>query len=147
MSSKRLSDWCQSILPDNYRQVKHQTLRYQQFLLEQLPDSISHTVQVINLSKEAIIITTNNAQITHYLRLHTRELQQQFNETFATRKKLIFKTMPADLLQIERRQTIKKPRRVCHETIASIRRNAQWIEDKALKKALESLASQLSMVD
>lgn len=143
MSNKRLSSWCQSILPVNFRQIKSQTSKYQQFLREQLPDSVSASVQVINVSKEEIVIAVSSASVTNFLRMHSRELQQQIQETFNTSQKLIFKTMPDSLLQIEQRPKVRKPVRVSDESIESISNNAQWIEDEKLKQALQSLARQL----
>ena len=143
MSNKRLSSWFQSILPTNYRQIKSQTSKYQLFLNEQLPDSITGSVQVINVSTEQIVIVTGSAQVTNYLRLHARELQQQFDETFKCSQKLSFKTMPESLLQIDQRPPARKPVRVSDEAIKSINNNAQWIEDEKLRQALESLARQL----
>lgn len=143
MSNKHLSSWCQSILPSNYRQIKSQTAKYQQFLLEQLPDSVANSIQVINANTEEIVIAVSSASVANYLRLHVRELQQQIHETFNTSQKLSFKTMPESLLQIEQRPAIRKPQSVSSEAIESINNNAQWIEDENLKQALKSLAQQL----
>ncbi len=143
MTNKRLSSWFQSILPTNYRQIKNQTSKYQLFLNEQLPDSINSSVWVINAGTEEIVIAAGSAQVTNYLRLHARELQQQFDETFTGGQKLNFKTMPESLLQVDQRPPARKPDRVSNEAIKSIRKNAQWIEDENLKQALESLARQL----
>ncbi len=143
MSNKRLSNWLQSVLPNNYRQIKGQTSKYQLFLSEQLPDSITASVQVINVSTEEIVIAAGSAQVTNYLRLHARELQQQFDETFKSHQKLRFKTMPASLLQIDQRPPARKPAQVSAEAIKGISNNARWIEDDNLKQALESLARQL----
>ncbi len=143
MNNKRLSSWLQSVLPVNYRQLKSQTSKYQHFLSEQLPDSISDSVLVINVSVDEIVIAATSAQVTNYLRLHSRELQQQFHETFHSRQVLRFKTMPNSLLEVEQRPPGRKPRPVSNEAIESISSNAQWIEDDNLKQALESLARQL----
>ena len=143
MSNKLLSSWFQSVLPTNYRQIKSQTSKYQLFLSEQLSDSISDSVRVINVSSEEIVIAAGSAQVTNYLRLHARELQQQFDETFNNGQKLSFKTLPESLLRIDQRPAARKPDRVSNEAIKSISDNAQWIENENLKQALESLARQL----
>lgn len=143
MSSKQLSEWYQSVLPDHYQQITSQILKYQDFLRAQLPAAIADTVQVINLTNEHIVISASSAQVTNYLRLHTRELQQQFHETFAINQVLIFKTIPTNLLLIKPRQIIKKPHPVMAETIDHINNNAKWIANEKLKLALQSLAREL----
>jgi len=90
MSNKRLSSWCSSILPANYQQIKSQTSKYQQFLREQLPDSFSDSVQVVNVNKEAIVVAVSSAAVTNFLRMHIREIQQQIHETFIYQSEINF---------------------------------------------------------
>lgn len=143
MSNKRLSSWCESILPSNYRQIKSQTSKYQQFLQQQLPDTVAGSVQVINVNTEEIVVAVSSATVTNFLRLHLRELQQQIHETFNSSQKLVFKTMPDSLLQMQQRPTARKPVVVSDEAIQNISSNARWIEDDSLREALQSLARQL----
>ena len=143
MSNKRLSSWCQSILPVNYKGIKSQTARLQHFLREQLSEPIAKRVHVINITDQEIVVAVDNAQVANYLRLHNRELQQQISETFNLRQTLKFKTMPETVLQLRERPKAKKPGRVSDEAADIITKNAQWIEDENLKHALESLAKTL----
>ena len=143
MSNKRLSSWCQSILPVNYKGIKNQTARLQHFLREQLSEPIAKRVHVINITDQEIVVAVDNAQVANYLRLHNRELQQQISETFNLRQTLKFKTMPETVLQLRERPKAKKPGRVSDEAADVITKNAQWIEDENLKHALESLAKTL----
>ena len=143
MSNKRLSSWCQSILPVNYQGIKNQTARLQHFLREQLSEPIAKRVHVINITDQEIVVAVDNAQVANYLRLHNRELQQQISETFNLRQTLKFKTMPETVLQLRERPKAKKPGRVSDEAADVITKNAQWIEDENLKHALESLAKTL----
>ena len=144
MSNKRLFSWCQSILPANYHQIKNKTARIQQFFDEHLPDSISQRIQVINTTETEIVIAVEDPQITNYLRLHQREMQQQLLETFNIRRSLKFRTVPEGMLKPGSRPGFRQPMRVSHETAESIKRNAQWVEDSELKQALESLAGSIS---
>ncbi|MCP4429557.1 MAG: DUF721 domain-containing protein [Gammaproteobacteria bacterium] len=143
MANKSLLRWCQSVLPANYQSIKGLTEKYQQFLVQQLPEDIIDSVRVINVDQAEVVIAAVSGQIANYLRLHMKELTQQFDETFGGNRKITIKAMPASLLQIESRQATARPRSVSKESIDSIETNAKWIEDEALKKALESLADQL----
>ena len=143
MSNKRLFSWCQSILPANYQQIKSKTAKLQRFFEAHLPDSISQRIQVINTTKSEIVIAVDDPQITNYLRLHQREIQQQLLETFNTRETLKFRTLPEGILKPGTRANFRPPTRVSSETADSIKRNAQWVEDSALKQALESLANSI----
>lgn len=143
MSNKRFSSWCKSVLPANYHQIKSQTNKVQQFLVEQLPDPASKRIHVLNISADEIIVAVDDAQTANYLRLYQRELQQQVFEALNYKQTLKFKTMPESVLQPGRLPQARKPSRVSKDTADGITRNAQWIEDEPLKQALESLAASL----
>ena len=143
MSNKRLYSWCQSILPANYHQIKDKTTRIQSFFEEQLPNSISQRIQVINTTESEIVVAVDDAAITNYLRLHQRELQQQLFETFSTWKTLKFKTMPEAVLNPDIRRAFRPPEQVSGETVETIKRSANFVEDSDLKQALLALAERL----
>ena len=143
MANKPLLHWCQSALPPNYQAIKGLTEKYQKFLVQQLPEDIVDSVQVINVDHGEIVIAAASGQIANFLRLHVSELTQQFHETFGGKRKLLIKAMPASLLQVESGHAVVKPRSVSREAINGIENNAKWIEDEKLKKAFESLARQL----
>ncbi|MCP4236462.1 MAG: DUF721 domain-containing protein, partial [Aestuariibacter sp.] len=88
MSNKRLSSWCQSILPANYQQIKKQTERFQRFLRDQLPKPIAARIHVMNVTQTEVIVAVDDSQTTNYLRLHHREMQQQLLETFQCKQTL-----------------------------------------------------------
>lgn len=143
MANKSLLHWCQSALPHNFQTVKGLTEKYQEFLLQQLPEDIADSVQIINVDRGEVVIAAASGQIANFLRLHTRELTQQFDETFGGKRKLSIKAMPASLLQVESGHVAVRPQPVSAETIRNIEKNANWVDDEKLKKAFESLARQL----
>lgn len=143
MANKSLLHWCQSALPPNFQSIKGLTEKYQTFLAQQLPEDIVDSVQVINVDHGEVVIAAASGQIANFLRLHARELTQQFHETFGGNRKLLIKAMPASLLQVELSRRVVKPQSVSADTIDSIESNAKWVEDEKLKKALESLAARL----
>ncbi len=147
MSNKHLSSWCQSILPANYQQIKNQTEKFQRFLRDQLPEPIAGRIHVMNVTQTEIVVAVDDSQVTNYLRLHHREMQQQLLETFQCNHKLHFKTLPGEVLAHSGRGDFRKPSRVSTENIDGIKRGAQWIEDDPLKQALQSLSESLNSGD
>jgi hypothetical protein len=143
MSTKTLSQWSKSVLPDNFQQVSDRTLAIQQFLMEHLPEPINLQVSVINYSAEEIVIAATNPQVANYLRLYVAEIQQQIHETFDLTQKLKIRTVPDSLLHIDNPRKISKPLKVSRETAAAIDQSADWIEDEELKQSLQSLAKTL----
>jgi hypothetical protein len=143
MANKSLLHWCQSALPPNYQSIKGLTEKYQNFLAQQLPEELVDAVQVINVDRDEVVIAAASGQIANYLRLHVRELTQQFHETFGGNRKLSIKAMPASLLKVESGRVVARPQSVSTEAINNIENNAKWVEDEKLKRALESLAHQL----
>lgn len=143
MANKSLLHWCQSALPPNFQSIKGLTEKYQNFLAQQLPEDIVDSVQVINVDRGEVVIAAASGQIANFLRLHVRELTQQFEETFGGNRKLTIKAMPASVLKVESGHRVVRPQSVSVDTINSIENNAKWVEDEKLKKALESLAHQL----
>jgi hypothetical protein len=143
MSRKPLDQWCKSVLPENFNQVSTQINAIQKFLREHLPEPINQQVSVINCSDEAITIAVADPQIANYLRLYVAEIQQQILETLGMEQKLKFQTMPDSLLNVGIRPQSSKPTRVSVETADAISKNANWIEDKDLRKSLQALASSI----
>jgi hypothetical protein len=147
MSTKTVGEWGKSLLPDNFEQVNRQTLKIQQFLIENLPEPINLQVSVINISAEEIIIAAPNPQLANYLRLYAAEVQQQIHETFQLNQKLKIRSLPESLLKTDNPPVSKKPSKVSGETIAALNRSAGWMEDESLKQSLQSLANTLKKAE
>lgn len=143
MTTKKLGQWCQSMLPPNFQQVNASTASIQQFLREQLPEPMNQQVSVINLSAEHIVVSVTSAQLANYLRLYVAELQQQIQETFKLTQSLKIRTMPDSMLRVTPLPGAARPSRVSAQTVESIQRNADSVEDESLKQALQSLAKSL----
>jgi hypothetical protein len=145
MTSDKISRLCQSVLPAEFEQVKRQVPGLQHFLEENLPESVKQSVTVLTINQHEIVIAANSPMVSNYLRLHSKEIQQQIRETFHFEQTLKFRTVPDSLLKLERQQSIPQPRQVSAESIEALKRNAQWIEDEGLKAAMLSLAESLKL--
>ena len=143
MASNRISRLCQSVLPAEFEQVKRQAPGLQHFLEENLPDAVKQSVTVLTINQDEIVIAANSPMVVNYLRLHSKELQQQIRETFHFEQTLKFRTVPDSLLKLKQPQSLPQPRQVSAESVDALERNAQWIEDEDLKAALLSLAESL----
>lgn len=143
MASKKLDQLCRSILPANFRQVSDQGSQIQHFLQENLPENIRPCVTLLTVSSAEIVISANSAMVANYLRLHSLEIKQQFAESLNLQQTIKFITVPDSLLKVESRYQPVKPDPVSAEAIASISKNAEWVEDENLKQALLSLAASL----
>lgn len=142
MVNKTVNKWCKAALPDNFDRVSKDTSAIQQFLKKQLPEPMSQQVTVVNLTGEAIVIAVTDPQIANYLRLYSTEIQQQIQETFNLKQVLKIKTIPATVLQTDfTKPAVKKPVKVAPESVQTLQRGADWIEDEKLKQALKSLAN------
>ena len=143
MTSGKISRLCQSVLPAEFEQVRRQAPGLQHFLEENLPEAVQQSVTVLTINQDEIVIAANTPMVANYLRLHSRELQQQLRETFNFEQTLKFRTVPDSLLKIEQHEHLRPPRQVTAESVEAIKRNAQWIEDEDLKAAMLSLAESL----
>jgi len=143
MGSSKISRLCQSVLPAEFEQVRRQAPGLQHFLEENLPEAVQQSVTVLTINQDEIVIAANTPMVANYLRLHSRELQQQLRETFNFEQTLKFRTVPDSLLKIEQHEYLRPPRQVTAESVEAIKRNAQWIEDEDLKAAMLSLAESL----
>jgi hypothetical protein len=144
MANKKVNQWCQAALPDNFVRVSKDTAAIQQFLRKQLPEPMNQQVSVVNLTAESIVIAVADPQISNYLRLYMAEIQQQIQETFNLKQVLKIKTMPSSVLKSDHvLPTAKIPLKVKPETVQALKRGADWIEDEGLKQALKSLAGSL----
>jgi hypothetical protein len=143
MTSSKISRLCKSVLPAEFEQVKRQVPGLQHFLEQNLPESVKQSVTVLTINQHEIVIAANSPMVVNYLRLHSKEIQQQIRETFHFEQTLKFRTVPDSLLKLERKQHLRRPRQVSAESVAALERNAQWIEDEDLKAAMLSLAESL----
>jgi len=143
MGTKKISGFCQSVLPPGFEQFTRLGPEIQQFLEQNLPESVNQSVTLLTIDQHEIVIAANSPMVANYLRLHSREIAQQLREAFHLEQALKFRTVPDSLLKIDQHQTLREPHAVSAESISAIRRNAEWIEDENLKAALLSLAESL----
>jgi len=143
MATNKISRLCQSVLPAEFEQVKRQAPGLQHFLEENLPEAVQQSVTVLTINQDEIVIAASSPMVANYLRLHSRELQQQLREAFSFEQTLKFRTVPDSLLKLEQPQSLPQPRQVSAESVEAIERNAQWIEDEELKAAMLSLVESL----
>jgi hypothetical protein len=147
MATNKISRLCQSVLPAEFEQVKRQAPGLQHFLEENLPEAVQQSVTVLTINQNEIVIAASSPMVANYLRLHSKELQQQLRETFNFEQTLKFRTVPDSLLKIERHAHSHPPRQVSEESVDALERNAQWIEDEDLKAAMLSLVESLKTND
>jgi hypothetical protein len=144
MASRDISRLCQAVLPPGFEQASRQLPQIQQFLEENLPQAVRHSVRLLSVTDEQIVIAANTPMVTNYLRLHAAEIQQQLRETFQLEQQLKFRTIPDALFQQRKQLSPLPPRAVSSEAVAAIRLNAQWIEDEGLRAAMLALADSLT---
>ena len=143
MATNRIAKLCQSVLPAEFEQVKRQAPGLQHFLEETLPEPVNRQVTVLTINAQEIVIAASSPMVANYLRLHSKELQQQLRETFDFEQTLKFRSIPESLLTLPQQQSPAKPREVSAESVDSLERNAQWIEDENLRAAMLSLVDSL----
>jgi len=143
MASRDISRLCQSVLPPGFEQVRRQLPQIQAFLEENLPEAVQHSVTLLTVNAEEIIIAANTPMVANYLRLHSAEIQQQLRETFQLEQRVKFRTIPDALFQARKQETLQPQRVVSREAVRSIKRNALCIEDETLRAALLSLVDSL----
>ena len=143
MGSKTISRLCRSVLPPGFEQVTRLGPDIQRFLEQNLPETVNQAVTLLTINQDEIVVAANSPMVANYLRLHSREIEQQLRETFKLEQALKFRTIPDSLLKLDNNEYRAHPEQVSDESIEAIRRNAEWIEDEELKAALLSLAKSL----
>ena len=143
MGSKQISRLCQTVLPPEFEQVTRLGPDIQRFLEQNLPETVNQAVTLLTINQDEIVVAANSPMVANYLRLHSREIEQQLRETFKLEQALKFRTIPDSLLKLDNNEYRAHPEQVSDESIEAIRRNAEWIEDEELKAALLSLAKSL----
>lgn len=143
MASTKISRLCRSVLPPEFEEINRQLPAVQQFLEQNLPEEVSQCVTLLTINQDEIVIAANTPMVANYLRLHSREIQQQLRETFNLEQVLKFRSIPDAMLKLEKNEYLRQPGQVSPEAIAAIKLNAQWIEDADLQAALLSLAESL----
>ena len=143
MGTKQISRLCQSVLPPGFEQVTRLGPGIQRFLEQNLPATVNQSVTLLTINQDEIVVAANSPMVANYLRLHSREIEQQLRETFKLEQALKFRTIPDSLLKLDNNENLRQPGQVSTESIEAITRNAEWIEDEELKAALLSLAESL----
>lgn len=143
MGSKQISRLCRSVLPPEFEQVTRLGPGIQRFLEQNLPATVNQSVTLLTINQDEIVVAANSPMVANYLRLHSREIEQQLRETFKLEQALKFRTIPDSLLKLDNNEYRPHPGQVSAESIEAIRRNAEWIEDEELKAAMLSLAESL----
>ena len=143
MSLDRIDKLCRSMLPPGFEEVKRRLPAIQRFLEQNLPEPVNRSVTLLTIDRDEVVIAASTPLVANYLRLHTREIQQQLREAFGLEQRLRFRSLPASLLKPPPGESVPRPRAVDVRSIEALRKNAQWIEDENLRKALLSLANSL----
>lgn len=143
MGSKPISRLCRSVLPPGFEQVTRLGPDIQRFLEQNLPETVNQAVTLLTINQDEIVVAANSPMVANYLRLHSREIEQQLRETFKLGQALKFRTIPDSLLKLDNNEYRPHPEQVSAGSIEAIRRNAEWIEDEELKAAMLSLAESL----
>ena len=143
MSGGRIGPLCESLLPAGYDRVSKLGSRIQQFLRGNLPEPLNRTVTLLTVDDDEIVIAANTPVVANYLRLHQGELQQQLRESLGLGQRLRFRSLPQSMLRVDRPVAKRAPRRVSEQSIEALERNASWIEDEDLRRALLELAQSL----
>ncbi len=143
MVAKSLKQWCDSVLPADFKQVSAETSKIQQFLIENLPEPVNRQLRVMNLTQDEILVAVADPQVANYLRLYVAEIEQQIRETLKLSRKLKFRSMPDSVFAVETRGRVNKITPVSPETVDAIGRGAHFIEDENLNQAMQSLAHTL----
>ena len=143
MGSKQISRFCQSVLPSEFEQVTRLGPGIQSFLEQNLPASVNQSVTLLTINRDEIVVAANSPMVANYLRLHSKEIEQQLRETFKLEQALKFRTVPDSLLKLDNNEYLRQPGQVSAESIEAITRSAEWIEDEELKAAMLSLAESL----
>ena len=143
MAGRDISRLCQSVLPPGFDEARRQLPEIQAFLDSNLPDTVTGSVTALSVDAEQIVIAASTPAVTNYLRLHSAEIQQQLSETLQLQQALRFRSIPDAMMRPRATVKLQAPRQVSTESVDAIRRNAQWIEDEALRQALLSLADGL----
>ena len=131
------------MLPPGFEQVTRLGPDIQRFLEQNLPATVNQSVTLLTINQDEIVVAANSPMVANYLRLHSREIEQQLHETFKLEQALKFRTIPDSLLKLDNNEYRPHPEQVSAESIEAIRRNAEWIEDEELKAAMLSLAESL----
>lgn len=143
MATRKISGLCRSVLPPEFEEINRLVPGVQKFLEQNLPEEVSQCVTLLTINQNEIVIAANTPMVANYLRLHSREIQQQLRETFKLEQALKFRSIPDAMLKLEKNEYHGKTGQVGPEAIAAIKLNAQWIEDADLQAALLSLAESL----
>ena len=143
MSSSRMDKLCRSVLPSGYQRMARLGPDIEQFLQQNLPEPINKNVTLLNIDDEQIVIAANTPVMANYLRLHATEIQQQLRETFQLNQTVKFRSVPDTLLKPAPQSEKLKPVRASQQSIDSLKRSAQWVEDEQLNSALLSLADSM----
>jgi hypothetical protein len=131
------------VLPAEFGQVSELTPKIQHFLEQNLPPEVANSVTLLTVNQREIVIAANSPTVANFLRLHSVEIQQQLLETFSLGQKLKYCALPDSVLKPQSRDVPAKPAPVSRDSIESITRSADWIEDENLKAAMLSLASSM----
>ncbi len=143
MAQHRVSKLCQAVLPPGFERVKNRLPSIQRFLEENLPEPVNRCVTLLTLDSEEMVIAANSPAVASFLRMHSREIEQQLRETFKLNLRLRFRTVPDALLHVERTEIHREPRMPSADSAKAVRRNAEWIEDDNLREAMIALADSL----
>ena len=143
MTQRRMGQWCQAVLPPGFEQLNREAPSIQFFLEKNLPESVRQCVKLLTFNRDEVVIAASTPAVASYLRMHSREIEQQLREALGLQQRVRFCSMPLDLLEVKKSEDRRQPLMPCTDSVAAVRRNAKWIEDEQLREAMIALANSL----
>ena len=143
MTQHRLNKLCHAVLPSEFARIRRESPVVQSFLEKNLPDSVSQCVTLLTLNQDEIVIAASSPAVAGYLRMHSREIEQQLQEVSGFQQQLRICTVPAELLRVNKPEGRPEPKIPGADSVAAIRRNANWIDDENLRETMIALADSL----
>ena len=131
------------VLPPDYARKRAELDQLQQFFSSQESDAVFAMVRVVNLTHEYLHVTLPNATLSAYLRLHSMQIKQMLRENFNIDVELKISTRP-EASEQKAQPKMKANRDFSEASREQMQQSAQYIEDDALKAALDSLSQTLA---
>jgi hypothetical protein len=135
------------ILPANYRAKSALIEQYQQFFKSLDSDAVFQMVSVNNVEADCLTLSLPSAALVNYLRLHSKQIQQQIEHQFGQMMEIKIISMPTGAQSQQAHNRIKPAAHFSAQVSDQIKQSAKNIDDDELMQSLIKLADAIRQKD
>lgn len=144
--ARKVASWLKKVLPDNYAEKQAEFYQMELFLKQYFKAELSQQFQLMSCSSKRVVLAAKSPQVATYLKLQRQTLEQEMHAQLNINYRILIKTNPKSLHSGMPKKVILPKAKRSLGALNAVKYISKVVDDEALQKSLERLASSLKKI-